>query len=89
MPITNTRFTWPIGDGIVLIPRTPEIAVPYHALLAANHARLAVWSPGIKEPTLEATRTALEGSGMPGSPVLAFHSPSAIAPTTVIAWSEH
>jgi ribosomal-protein-serine acetyltransferase len=63
MPITNTRFTWPIGDGIVLIPRTPEIAVPYHALLAANHARLAVWSPGIKEPTLEATRTALERSG--------------------------
>jgi RimJ/RimL family protein N-acetyltransferase len=63
MPITNTRFIWPIGDGIVLIPRTPAIAVPYHALLAANHARLAIWSPGIKEPTLEATRTALESSG--------------------------
>ena len=63
MPIASTRFIWPIGDGIVLIPRTPEIAVPYQALLAANHARLAVWSPGVKEPTLEATRTALESSG--------------------------
>jgi ribosomal-protein-serine acetyltransferase len=63
MPITTARFVWPIGDGTVLIPRTPEIAVPYHALLAANHARLAVWSPGIQEPTLEATRTVLESSG--------------------------
>ncbi|SDS84801.1 GNAT family N-acetyltransferase [Actinoplanes derwentensis] len=63
MPITNTRFIWPIGDGIVLIPRTPAITVPYHALLATNHSRLAVWSPGIKEPTVEATRTALETSG--------------------------
>jgi ribosomal-protein-serine acetyltransferase len=60
---TTARFVWSIGDGIVLIPRTPTIAVAYHALLAANHARLAVWSPGLAEPTLEATRTALEHSG--------------------------
>lgn len=63
MPITGARFVWPIGGGIVLIPRTPAIAAPYHALLLANHARLAIWSPGIKEPSLEGTRAALESSG--------------------------
>ncbi len=63
MPITDARFIWPIGERVVLIPRTPAIAVPYYALLAANHARLASWSPGIDEPSLEATRIALEISG--------------------------
>ncbi|WP_186316238.1 GNAT family N-acetyltransferase [Catellatospora sichuanensis] len=63
MPTTTTRFIWPIGDGTVLIPRTPAIATAYHALLAANHVRLAVWSPGSEEPTPETTRTALERSG--------------------------
>ncbi|AEV83017.1 Ribosomal-protein-alanine acetyltransferase [Actinoplanes sp. SE50] len=59
MPITSARFVWPIGDGLVLMPRTPAIAIAYHALLAANHARLALWSPGLGEPTPEGTRTAL------------------------------
>ncbi|GAB1646393.1 GNAT family N-acetyltransferase [Krasilnikovia sp. MM14-A1259] len=63
MPTTTTRFIWPIGDGVVLIPRTPAIATAYHTLVAANHARLAVWSPGGEEPTPETTRTALERSG--------------------------
>lgn len=63
MPTTTTRFIWPIGDGVVLIPRTPAIATAYHALLAANHDRLAVWSPGSEAPTAETTRTALERSG--------------------------
>jgi ribosomal-protein-serine acetyltransferase len=63
MPTTTTRFVWPIEDGIVLIPRTPAIAAAYHTLVVANHARLAVWSPGAEEPTPETTRTALERSG--------------------------
>jgi ribosomal-protein-serine acetyltransferase len=62
MPITSARFVWPIGDGVVLIPRTPEIATAYHTLLAANHARLAIWSPGVAEPTPESTHTNLQRS---------------------------
>ncbi|MDI6100426.1 GNAT family protein [Actinoplanes sp. NEAU-A12] len=63
MPTTTTRFVWPIGDDAVLIPRTPAITTAYHALLAANHARLAVWSPASEKPTPETTRAALERSG--------------------------
>jgi RimJ/RimL family protein N-acetyltransferase len=61
--LTTARFVWPIGDGTVLIPRTPEIADAYHVLLSANHARLARWSPGLQEPTPEATRRSLERAG--------------------------
>ncbi|WP_433797300.1 GNAT family N-acetyltransferase [Actinoplanes sp. CA-252034] len=63
MSITSARFVWPIGDDVVLIPRTPAIAGPYHELVAANHDRLAAWSPGIAEATPEGTRAALERSG--------------------------
>lgn len=61
--ITTARFVWATGDGTVLIPRTPEIADAFHALLTANHARLARWSPGLQEPTPEATRGSLERAG--------------------------
>lgn len=61
--VTTARFVWPIGDGIVLIPRSPVIADAYHELLVANHARLARWSPGSPEPTPEATRASLERAG--------------------------
>ncbi|WP_250001843.1 GNAT family N-acetyltransferase [Actinoplanes sp. M2I2] len=61
--ITTARFVWPIGDGIVLIPRTLAIADAYHALFLANHVRLAQWSPGPDEPTLEATRASAERAG--------------------------
>jgi len=63
MPILSSRFVWPIGDGVVLVPRTPAIISEYHALVAANHARLAVWSPRTEEPSADNTRVALERSG--------------------------
>ncbi|GIE83082.1 hypothetical protein Aph02nite_90320 [Actinoplanes philippinensis] len=63
MSITAARFVWPIGDGTVLIPRTPAITGPYHELLVANHDRLAASSPGLTEPTVESTRATLERSG--------------------------
>lgn len=34
-----------VGSDLVLIARTPDIAVPYHDLVLANRARLAQWEP--------------------------------------------
>jgi ribosomal-protein-serine acetyltransferase len=61
--VTGARFVWAVADDLVLIPRTAAIADAYHALVAANHARLAQWSPSPQEPTLEATRAALDRAG--------------------------
>jgi ribosomal-protein-serine acetyltransferase len=61
--VVAVRFVWALGDGVVLIPRTPAIADAYHALLVANHERLARWSPGVRESTLETTRASLERAG--------------------------
>ncbi len=41
----------------------PGVADAYHAVVAANHECLALCSPGSQEPTLEATRAALERAG--------------------------
>ncbi|AUG80884.1 hypothetical protein CFP65_6219 [Kitasatospora sp. MMS16-BH015] len=43
--IARPMFTYPLGEDAVLIPRTPEVAEPYHAALTANLDRLARWEP--------------------------------------------
>ncbi|MEU3298751.1 GNAT family protein [Streptomyces sp. NPDC006678] len=64
--VTASMFTHPLGDDAVLIPRTPEIAEAYQALLEANHReRIARWNPAADDhpPTLAQTREALVATG--------------------------
>ncbi|WP_441249180.1 GNAT family N-acetyltransferase [Kitasatospora sp. McL0602] len=43
--IADPMFTFPLGPDAVLIPRTADLAEPYHAVLTANLERLARWEP--------------------------------------------
>jgi ribosomal-protein-serine acetyltransferase len=62
--VVTAVFTCPIGDDAALLPRTTAIADAYHALLVANHERLARWEPwAFEPPTPERTRSSLEAKG--------------------------
>ncbi|MER5636876.1 GNAT family protein [Kitasatospora sp. NPDC002227] len=43
--VAHPMFVHPLGEDAALIPRTPDLAEPYHAVLSANLARLARWEP--------------------------------------------
>lgn len=65
MPTTTpAMFTYPLGDDVALIPRTPAIAEAFHELLMANRERLTRWDPGAypDPPTLDNTRSRLESN---------------------------
>jgi ribosomal-protein-serine acetyltransferase len=62
--VVTAVFTCSIGDDAALLPRTTAIADAYHALLVANHERLARWEPwAVEPPTPERTRSSLEAKG--------------------------
>ena len=62
--IAAPLFSWPLGPGVVLVPRTPLLAEAYHQLVVANLERLATWEPwALSRQNLQATRTFLEESG--------------------------
>jgi RimJ/RimL family protein N-acetyltransferase len=54
-------FTFPLGDGVALVPRTPAIAEEFHQVRLANHERIVRWNPGLdpRPPTPEDTRAQL------------------------------
>ncbi|GAA2134980.1 GNAT family protein [Kitasatospora kazusensis] len=54
--VVTPLFSFPLGDGAVLLPRTPDLLDAYQELLAANQERLARWEPwAVELPTPEAT----------------------------------
>ncbi len=54
-------FSFPLSAEAALVPRTALLTAAYHALLAANHDRLARWEPwAVDPPVLEETRSFLE-----------------------------
>jgi RimJ/RimL family protein N-acetyltransferase len=56
-------FSFPLSGEAALVPRTPLLADAYHALLAANHERLARWEPwAVNPPVPDETRSFLEAS---------------------------
>jgi ribosomal-protein-serine acetyltransferase len=63
--VTAALFTWPLGDDVVLIPRTAAITEAYFALVEANYERLAHWFPDAfqEPPTMEGVRADLERVG--------------------------
>lgn len=63
--VTAALFTWPLGDDVVLIPRTAAIAEAHFALVEANYERLARWFPDAYQqpPTLEGVRANLHRAG--------------------------
>jgi len=48
--IPPPMFSFPLGDGVVLVPRIPALADAYHDLLAASPDRLARWEPWADAP---------------------------------------
>jgi len=62
--LTAAMFTFPLGEGAALLPRTVALADAYHELLVANRERLARWEPwAVQPPTPASTRSFLEASG--------------------------
>jgi ribosomal-protein-serine acetyltransferase len=63
--VTAALFTWPLGDDVVLIPRTPAIADAHFSLVEANYQRLARWFPDAfqEPPTLDGVRANLQRAG--------------------------
>jgi ribosomal-protein-serine acetyltransferase len=63
--VTAALFTWPLGDDVVLIPRTAAIADAHFALVEANYERLAHWFPDAfqEPPTPDGVRANLEQAG--------------------------
>jgi ribosomal-protein-serine acetyltransferase len=63
--VTNALFTWPLGDDVVLIPRTVAITEAHFALVKANYERLGHWFPDAYQepPTLEESRASMERAG--------------------------
>jgi len=54
-------FSFSLGDGEALVPRTPALAEAYHDLLVANRERLARWEAwALTPPVLAETRAFLE-----------------------------
>ena len=54
--IPPPMFSFPLSGEAALVPRTPLLTDAYHALLAANHERLARWEPwAVNQPVLEET----------------------------------
>ena len=63
--VTSALFTWPLGDDVVLIPRTVAMTEAHFALVEANYGRLRHWFPDAYQepPTLEDSRTSMERAG--------------------------
>ena len=63
--VTAALFTWPLGDDVVLIPRTAAIAEAHFSLVEANYKRLAHWFPDAfqEPPTLDGVRANLQRAG--------------------------
>jgi ribosomal-protein-serine acetyltransferase len=54
-------FSFSLGPGEALVPRTPSLTEAYHDLLVANRDRLARWEPwALAPPVLAETRSFLE-----------------------------
>jgi ribosomal-protein-serine acetyltransferase len=54
-------FSFSLGDGEALVPRTPALAEAYNDLLVANRERLARWEAwALTPPVLAQTRSFLE-----------------------------
>jgi len=61
--IAPPLFFRPLDGDAALLPRTPNVAEAYHALVLANRDRLAAWERyGARETTLEWARDFLAGS---------------------------
>jgi ribosomal-protein-serine acetyltransferase len=60
--VTAALFTWPLGDDVVLLPRTAALSEAHFALVQANYERLAQWFPDAfqQPPTLQGVRANLE-----------------------------
>jgi ribosomal-protein-serine acetyltransferase len=58
-------FTWPLGDDVALIPRTPAILDDFFALVQANYERLGQWFPDAYQeaPTRERIHSNLQRAG--------------------------
>jgi ribosomal-protein-serine acetyltransferase len=58
-------FTWPLGDDVVLIPRTVAMTDAHCALVQANYERLGRWFPDAYQqpPTLEDSRASMDRAG--------------------------
>jgi ribosomal-protein-serine acetyltransferase len=63
--VVTTPFTWPLGDGVALIPRTAALADAHFALVEANYRRLARWFPDAfqEPPTRDGVRANLHRAG--------------------------
>jgi ribosomal-protein-serine acetyltransferase len=63
--VTTGLFTWPLGDDVALIPRTPAITEAHFALVQANYERLGHWFPDAYQepPTLDDARASMERAG--------------------------
>ena len=62
--IPPPMFSFPLGEDVALVLRTPALADAYQDLLAANHERLARWEPwaAAGPPVLTDTRSFIEAS---------------------------
>jgi ribosomal-protein-serine acetyltransferase len=63
--VATALFTWPLGDDVVLIPRTVAMTEAHFALVQANYERLGRWFPdAYQEPsTLEDSSASMERAG--------------------------
>ena len=61
-------FGFPLGEDVVLVPRTAALSDAYHDLLAANHERLARWEPWAAGAVGGYSRGGCLGSGERGEP---------------------
>jgi ribosomal-protein-serine acetyltransferase len=63
--VTAALFTWPLGDDVVLIPRTVAMTDAHFALVQANYERLGRWFPDAYQepPTPEEARASMERAG--------------------------
>ncbi len=78
-------FSFALGPGEALVPRTPSLAEAYNDLLIANRDRLARWEPwALAPPVLAETRSFLE-AGMRNW-LAGAELPAAIAVRTDDQW---
>ncbi len=84
-------FTWPLGDDVVLIPRTVAMTDAHCALVQANYERLGRWFPDAYQqpPTLEDSRASMDRAGqgwLDGSVLPLFVAVKAEGGWRLIGW---